>query len=78
MPLEEGLAMDIIAATHALSSAEPRRSHRATGRAVQSQLSQFLINAWLRHQERRVERAVLALDHQGVTDDFWQALKNGR
>jgi hypothetical protein len=37
--------MDIIAATHALSSAEPRRSHRATGRAVQSQLSQFLINA---------------------------------
>jgi hypothetical protein len=74
--MEEGLAMDIIVATHALSSSGSRRSHRAAGRAMQ--LSQFLINAWRRHQERRFERAVLALDHRGVTDDFRQALKNGR
>ena len=70
--------MDIIVATHALSPSGPRRSHRAAGRAIQSQLSQFLIKAWRRRQERRAERAVLALDHRGVTDDFRQALKNGR
>ena len=57
--------MDIIVATHALSPSGPRRSHCAAGRAIQSELSQFLIQAWRRRQERRAERAVLALNHRG-------------
>ena len=63
--------MNIIVATHSLPSSGPSRV-----RAMPIRLGQFLITAWLRHQERQVERAVLALDHQGVADDFRQDLNS--
>ncbi len=36
-------------------------------------VSRVLAGAWHRHQERRIERALRRLDHDGVWQDYRQA-----
>jgi hypothetical protein len=35
-------------------------------------------NAWTRHLDLHMERAVMALDHQGVADDYRRAANKDR
>jgi len=39
---------------------------------------QRLADTWTRHLELHVERAVMALDHQGVADDYRRAAAKDR
>jgi hypothetical protein len=66
--------MGTILASHLMA---PTRSGRARS-SVPIRFHQLLANAWKRHQEQRIERAVLALDHQGVADDYRHAANRGR
>jgi hypothetical protein len=66
--------MGTILASHLMA---PTRSGPVRS-SVPIRLHQFLAYAWKRHQEQRIERAVLALDHQGVADDYRQAANRCR
>jgi hypothetical protein len=63
--------MESIVATRMTSSSWVRVS-----RAVP--IWQRLANAWTRHLELHVERAVISLDHPGVADDYRRAASKDR
>ena len=45
--------------------------------ALPMRMGRFMLGVWLRHVERRVERALVELDHPGVVGDFMQAYGRG-
>ncbi len=45
--------------------------------ALPVRMGQFLVGLWLRRVERRMERAVLELEHPGVLGDYMRASRHG-
>jgi hypothetical protein len=63
-------------------SADPVAALRSQARkqaraALPMRMGRFMVGLWLRHVERRMERALLELDHPGVLDDFMRACGRG-
>jgi hypothetical protein len=63
-------------------SADPVAALRSQARqqaraALPMRMGRFMVGLWLRHVERRIERALLELDHPGVVGDFMRASRRG-
>ena len=63
-------------------SADPIAALRSQAReqaraALPMRMGRFMLDVWLRHLDRRVERALLELDHPGVVGDFMRAYGRG-
>ncbi len=63
---------------YVITTADPVAAIRAQARrervsSMPARVCRFLVDAWLRHLEKRIAYAVARLDHKGVQADFWRA-----